>query len=95
MSLAFDEFVFNFELELETLSEPVRDENVLTKGGYWLVKISDKDDNRKLDDNDRELLKAKAFDEWISSLWDDPENKVESYLDAEKKAWAVERASRS
>ncbi len=95
VSLAFDEFVFDFELEMETLSEPLKDENVLTKGGYWLVKILDKDDNRKLDDSDRELLKAKAFDEWISSLWDDPENKVESYLDAEKKAWAVERASRS
>jgi len=91
-SPAFDEFVFNSEIELETLSEPIKDDTVLTEGGYWLVKVVDEDDNREVDEGDRDLLKAKAFDEWVSSLWDDPENKVESYLDSEKEAWAVEQS---
>jgi len=93
MSPAFDEFVFNPELELEMLSEPIRDENVATKGGYWLVKVVDKNEDRPLEDEDRDLLKAKALNEWGSSLWDDPENEVDdSYLDDEKKAWAIEQA---
>ena len=89
MSPAFDEFAFNSELELETVSEPIRDDTMLTTGGYWLVKVLDKDDNRKIEDDDRLLLKAEALNEWVSSLWDDPENEIESYLDEDKKSWAI------
>ncbi len=81
MSPAFDEFAFNSEVELETVSESIRDDTMGTTGGYWLVKVLDKDDNRKIEDDDKTLLKSKALEEWISSLWDDPENKIESYLD--------------
>ncbi len=95
MSLALSEFIFDPELELETVSEPIRDDTVVTKGGYWLVKVMDKDDNRQIEDSDRELLKAEAFTEWLEALRDDPENKIENYLDGEKKAWAVDRAMRS
>jgi len=95
MSPAFDEFVFNPEVELDTLSEPIRDEEVATLGGYWLIEVIDKEENRPIGDEDRELLMAKTFEEWVSSLWDDPENDVDhSYLDEEKKAWAIEQATK-
>jgi parvulin-like peptidyl-prolyl isomerase len=92
MSPAFDEFAFNSEVELETVSELIRDDTVVTTGGYWLIKLLDKDDNRKIEDDDRILLKAKALDEWVSSLRSDPENKIESYLDEDKKSWAILKA---
>ena len=92
MSSAFDEFAFNAEIELGTLSESIRDDTVITKGGYWLLEVVDEDEDRQIEDDDRDLLKGKLLDEWVSGLWDDPENKVESYLDDEKKWWAVERA---
>ena len=92
MSLALSEFVFDPEVELEMVSEPIREDTAVTKGGYWLVKIVDKDDNRQIEDSDRDLLKSEAFTEWVKALRDDPENKVEDYLDSEMKAWAVERA---
>ncbi|GAH43574.1 unnamed protein product, partial [marine sediment metagenome] len=90
-SSAIDEFVFNYEVELGTLSEPIRDESAITKGGYWLVKVLDKADNRQIEDADRDLLKAELLNEWIEALWDDPENIVESYLDNEQKKWALDR----
>ena len=90
MSSTVDEFVFNTELEL---SQPLRDEDVWTIGGYWLVKVIDVDDNREIEDEDRDLLKAKAFNEWVLALWDNPENEIDdSYLDAEKKEWAIWKA---
>jgi len=92
MSQAFEDYAFDDEVELETVSEPIRDDTVGTTGGYWLVKLLDKDDNRKIEDDDRILLKSKALNEWISSLWDDPENKIESYLDEDKKSWAILKA---
>jgi len=92
MSPAFSEFVFDPEVELETISEPIRDDAVATTGGYWLLKVVDMDDNRQIADEDRDLLKTDALSEWVSSLWDDPENKIENYLDDDKKAWAIAKA---
>jgi parvulin-like peptidyl-prolyl isomerase len=93
ISPAIDDFAFDPEVELETLSQPIRDETVTTKGGYWLVKIVAKDENRQIEDDDLDVLTFRAFDQWVSSLWDDPENEVDdSYLDLEKKTWAIEQA---
>lgn len=86
----YQDFVIN--AEPETLSQPVKDESVSTKEGYWLVKVLEKEDNRQIEESDRDVLKAKVLEEWVSSLWDNPENKVESYLDDEQKAWAIEQA---
>jgi len=95
MSPAFNEFVFDPEVELETLSQPIRDDEAITQGGYWLLKVVDIDDDRQVDDEDRDLLKGDALNKWIEALWDDPENEVESYLDEEKKAWAIKKATSS
>ena len=83
---------FVLDAEPGTLSEPIKDEGIVTKGGYWLVEVLDEDDNRQVEDSDRDFFKQKALDEWVSSLWDNPENEVESYLDDEKKAWAIDKA---
>ena len=96
MTTAFDEVVFDAKLEPGTLSEPAKDEVVITKGGYWLLKVLDKAENRQIEDADRDLLKAVALNDWLSELWDNPENEIDdSYLDDEKKAWAVDRALKS
>ncbi len=77
--------------ELETLSKPIRDDTVTTKGGYWLLKVLAKEDNREIESANRDLLKGIALNDWISSLLEDPGNEVEDYLDDDKKAWAVRR----
>ena len=81
------------EQELEVVSEPLRDFSEVTTGGYWLLKVLDKDDDKQITDEDRDLLKTKAFNEWVSSLWDDPENEVNAYLTQEMVDFAIERAS--
>lgn len=95
MNPVLDEIAFSPELELETVSQPIRDDTVPTKGGYWLVQVIDKDDDRELEEEDRDLLKIKALSEWIATLWDDPETVVDhGYLDIEKKAWAMEQVGK-
>jgi parvulin-like peptidyl-prolyl isomerase len=88
----YKDFVIN--AEPGTLSQPIKDTTVTTKGGYWLVKVLEEDDNRQIEDSDRDILKDKVLNEWVSSLWDNPDNKVENYLDDEKKAWAVDQATK-
>jgi parvulin-like peptidyl-prolyl isomerase len=87
MSSAFKDFVFKSELNV--LSQPIRDDTVSTKGGYWLVKVAEVDNNRQIEKEDRDLLKSDALNKWVKGLLDDPENKVKSYLDDAKKQWAI------
>jgi len=92
MSPAFDEFAFDFAVELGTLSEPIRDDTEVTTGGYWLLKVLAKEDDKQISDDDRNLLKTRALDEWLFSLWYDPGIEVNSYLTDEMWAWAIEKA---
>ena len=81
------------EQETGVISEPIRDDTEVTTGGYWLLKILDKEDDKEISDDDRDLLKAKALDEWVFSLWDDPGNEVNSYLTDEMREWAIDKAT--
>jgi parvulin-like peptidyl-prolyl isomerase len=89
---AFDEFVFDPELEMGTLSQPIKDDTVITEGGYWLIKVADADEDRPIDEEDRGSLKQDALNQWTAGLPDNPDNTVESYLDEEKKNWAITHA---
>jgi parvulin-like peptidyl-prolyl isomerase len=89
ISSAFNEFVFDPEVELGNLSQPIRDEEVSTTGGYWLIEVVDIDDNRQIDEESRDLLKGDALSKWVDALWDDPDNNIVSYLDNEKRQWAI------
>ena len=88
-----DEFIFDPEVELETISELIHDDQTATTGGYWLVNSLGKEDNREIEEEDRDLLKGKALNEWVASLWDNPDNKIESFLDDEKIGRAVEKVT--
>ena len=94
MMPALDDFIFNVDVEPGIINEPIRDEAVVTIGGYWLFKVVEIDDNREVENEDRDLLKSKALSEWLSSLEDDAGNKVESFLDEEKQEWAISRLPR-
>ena len=78
-----------FALEPGVLSEPLADESIQTQGGYWLVRVVDKDADRQLEDETRQMLKAKAFEDWLTEQRE--KSSIENYLDKEQKAWAVER----
>jgi parvulin-like peptidyl-prolyl isomerase len=94
MTPPIDEYAHSPETEIGAISEPIRDETVTTKGGYWLIKVLDEDADRRIDTEYRDYLKSQAFDEWVSSLMADDDNEIENYLDAEKTSWAIEQAMR-
>ena len=65
-----------------------------TQGGYWLIKVVDKDDDRELDEEDRDYLLNKAFNDWVSSLWLQAGSNVDhTNLTPEVIQWAIDRAS--
>jgi parvulin-like peptidyl-prolyl isomerase len=87
-----DEIVNNaaFESEVDEISDPIYDDTVSTNGGYWLVKVLDKEVQRQIEEELTNKMRADAFTEWIAGQRD--KSVIEDYLDEEQKAWALEKA---
>jgi len=85
-SEAFDDVAF--VLARGEISEPVKDESVQTTGGYWLVNVVDRGDH-ELEENVKEALINKRYNDWRKD-WTE-ESTIETYLDADKKAWAINK----
>jgi len=91
LDVKFSEFINNSAIG--EISQPIKDDRVKTLGGYWLVKVVGREADRQIDEADREQLKKQALDAWVGSLWDDPDNLVEDYLDSQTMLWAINKAS--
>jgi parvulin-like peptidyl-prolyl isomerase len=89
-----DEYAYNPDTQIGEISQPLRDEDITTKGGYWLIKVLDEDTDRRIDTNYRQYLKTKALNEWATTLFNSKDNEIVNYLDPEKKAWAIEQAQK-
>jgi len=85
-SEAFDQVAFN--IPVDEVSEPVKDESVQTTGGYWLVKVIDRG-MHQLETEVREGLRDKHLNDWFEEWKED--STIENLLDEEKKSWAVDR----
>jgi parvulin-like peptidyl-prolyl isomerase len=88
-STAFDQVAFN--MSLNQVSEPVKDESVQTTGGYWIVKVVDRGD-RQLDEQIREQLKNKRYSDWLDA-WEKG-SAIENLLDEDKGRWAIDEVFR-
>jgi parvulin-like peptidyl-prolyl isomerase len=74
-------------LQENEISQPVKDA-VQTTGGYWLVKLIDRESNRTLDEDSRNQLVNKAFAGWAEGLAKDAT--LENYLDPDKLQWVID-----
>jgi parvulin-like peptidyl-prolyl isomerase len=88
-SEAFDKVAFN--LTLNELSEPVKDESVQTTGGYWIVKVIDRGEHQ-LETEVRQTLTDKQLNEVLQERTKN--STIENLLDQEKKSWAVDQVLR-
>ena len=82
----FDDFAF--DLEPGILSDPFS-----TPQGYWVIQVLGKEEDREIEEDVREQLRARAFGDWLAA---EREEKVERNpnVDLEKVyQWAVEQIS--
>jgi foldase protein PrsA len=87
-STAFDQVAFN--MTLNQVSEPVKDESVQTTGGYWIVKVIDRGE-RELDEQLSGELKDKRYNDWLDAR--KKNSTIENLLDEEKNSWAIDEVS--
>jgi parvulin-like peptidyl-prolyl isomerase len=77
-----------FALPLGIVSEPIYDNSVTTKGGYWVIKVLEREENRKIEEATRGQMINKLFQDWLEEQHET--SVIEQYLNAEQKAWAVD-----
>jgi len=75
------------EVESGNLSEPIYHAEVSKRGGYWLIKAQDAPEEREISSEDRQVLVAKAFNEWFNEH--QQAASLENYLNEEKIYWAL------
>jgi parvulin-like peptidyl-prolyl isomerase len=81
------------QLEPGVVSQPTEDNSVQTKGGYWLVKVVDRDDSRALEEETRNTLKLRLFEDLLGEQ--SKKDSIEMYLTEKQKSWAVLRVLKS
>jgi parvulin-like peptidyl-prolyl isomerase len=54
-------------LDIDTLSDPIHDDQAQTRGGYWVIKVIDKKMDMELSDELRVDLKTQALENWLES----------------------------
>jgi parvulin-like peptidyl-prolyl isomerase len=86
-------FAFNSATEPGKISDPIRDDTVNTKGGYWVIKVLDVDSNRQISDDDRTSLKSKALNDWGAGLFTGSTYKIDEFLTTDKITFAVYKAT--
>lgn len=87
VSAAFNEAAF--ALEMDTVSEPIKDIEAQTTGGYWFVRLLDRS-VQTLSAANANSLAAKAVNEWYTALAEVAV--TEANLSADQKTWAIEQA---
>jgi len=89
ISNAFDEYVFDSENPSGVVSQPVKDVEQSTEGGWWLYDIK-RVENSAISEDDADILAYQALRSWLEEIEDNPDNEVNNYLDQTKKDYAVE-----
>ena len=78
-------------MEVEQLSDVIRDDTVSTKGGYWLVQVLNREE-RPLDKAISEILADECLSAWVEGLMKGA--KVENLLDQAQKDRAVDEVAK-
>ena len=68
VSTTFNGYVFNSETPLGQWSEPLKDTESYTKGGFWVVWVEEKQDNTPLTTDDLNTLINNSYNDWTTTI---------------------------
>ena len=85
------DFQVLFDLPVNEISAPISDNQTETKGGYWVFDLLEKDDNRALTTDQKNLLDDDFISRCSAELEKDPNYNVESLLTEEMRVFAINK----
>jgi parvulin-like peptidyl-prolyl isomerase len=91
----FNDYTLNPATPAGKWSDPLLEKELWTRGGSWLVKVVEKDENRAVSSEDKTAIVQEAFSNWFSELASDPNLKVDtSFLTDKKYQWAIDKLNK-
>ncbi len=92
ISEPFNGYVFNTEnTTLGEWSDPIFDDDYWTEGGYWLIEVVDREEDRKIGAEDRDYLISELYNNWLQGVTANIGNIADDTgLDEEAKQWAID-----
>jgi hypothetical protein len=79
-------------LPLNKVSDPIADSDQTTKGGMWLLSVSELE-NKAIEGENRDTLVKKEVRKWQTQIWNDNQDKVETIMTDAQKSWAITEAT--
>jgi parvulin-like peptidyl-prolyl isomerase len=79
-------------LQINKLSQPIKDDTQQTKGGVWLMDVTKIEPDKTLDEDYRSTIITERINQWISEVWTAKQDTVQSFLTDEQKTYAIEKA---
>jgi parvulin-like peptidyl-prolyl isomerase len=78
-----------FKMDVGQVSEPLHDTTVQTKGGYWIIQVVEKENNRPLDEDVRNQFIQKDMMNWI--LEQTQSSSIKNHLTDSQQKWAINK----
>jgi hypothetical protein len=88
VSTAFDAYVFAEGAETGVVSDPIKDTEQTTVGGWWLYQVASIE-NKSIEQDDMDILSYRDLRNWREDISESEENTIDNYLDDDKKSFAV------
>ena len=83
------EFNALFDLPINGISQPIGDDQSTTTGGYWVLNIVEKDNNRALTSSQENVLENDVMNQISAVLQEDPDFSVEVLMTPEMGIFAI------
>lgn len=90
VSEAFDGYVFGEDQPVNEISQPIRDVEQSSKGGYWLYQVLSIETGA-ISEEDADSLVFLDLEDWIKTIRENEDNDINNYLDEENKQFAIEK----
>jgi parvulin-like peptidyl-prolyl isomerase len=87
----YGDFNTLFDLPLNGISAPIGDSQVETKGGFWVFDVLEKDDNKELTSNQKDILVDDLLERCSAEIQKDPNYNVEILLTREMRNFALDK----
>ncbi len=79
-------------LPINQVSDPIADTDQTTRGGVWLLRVSELE-NRAVEGENRDQLVGIELQNWQTEVWNDNQDKAETVMTEEQKTWAISEAT--
>lgn len=78
-----------FDLETGQISDPIHDVTAITKGGYWIIEVVEKELDKPLDEEVRYQLINEDIMNWL--LEETESSDIENHLTDTQQQWAIKK----